>query len=865
VIGKTISHYKILEKLGEGGMGVVYKAEDTTLRRTVALKFLPPEMTRDPEAKARFLHEAQAAAALNHPNICTVYEIGEADAQTFIAMALIEGESLRDRIGRGPLRLDEAIDLSVQVAEGLAAAHKKGIVHRDMKPGNAMVTTEGRAKIMDFGLATSRGQTRLTKAGTTTGTIAYMSPEQSRGEDVDHRTDIWSFGVMLYEMVTGQQPFRSDYEHAIVYSIVNEEPDPMTGLRTGVPMELERIAGRAMAKRPEERYQHVDDMLVDLRALRKAMEADSEASSTIVRPLSPTAPRRASVRRAAVIVAVIVLAALATTFGVMKLRGPRVEPDASRVLVAAFENRTGDESLDPLGTMLADWFTEGVSEIGEYDVVSGRRPGSRAAAIETEGLDDVTQLRSVAREAGAGTIISGSYYAEGGNLRFQIRLTDASDGSIIYAPPAVTGSREAPTDALETLRQRVMGALVTEFDSNLSAQPPIYEAYREDATGMRLFASNYPECIRHLNRALEIDPSFMSARLHLAIAYRNIGQRAEADSLMSQVVRNREKLAPFQQQLLGWYVAHGRRDYEGCLRHLREARRLDPTDVLATYICGLNCLYVNRPREALEAFEALLIPESEPSPDRVHWSWPYSTAAAAHHMLGEHDRELLVVREGLEDYPNLPTLRAAEVGALAALHRVEEVRDIVDQSLATASEYGSPYWVMEYAFWELRAHGHLEESIEIANYAVDWCRGRPQEAAETEELRASLATALYFAERWDEAKALFEELARESPENADYVGPLGALAARRGDVEEAVRISAELERLVDDPHTRCMNMYWCACINALLGERERAVEFLREGFAGGLRHAADVDLHCEIDLESLRGYPPFEELLRPKG
>jgi len=651
----------------------------------------------------------------------------------------------------------------------------------------------------------------------------------------------------------------------VVYSIVNEDPEPMTALRTGVPMELERIVGRALAKHPEERYQHVDDMLVDLKALGKAVDADSSTSATVVRPQSRPASPRSGRKRTAAIVAVVAIAALATTFAVMKLRGPGVEPDASRVLVAAFENRTGDESLDPLGTMLADWFTEGVSEIGELDVVSGRPPASRAAAAETGGLDDATQLRSVAREAGAGTIISGSYYAEGGELRFQIRLTNTSDGGIIYAPPAVTGSREAPTDALETLRQRVMGALVTEFDSNLRAQPPIYEAYRELATGMRIFAADYPECIRHLNRAIEIDPSYMSARLHLAIAYRNIGYRADADSVMSEVILNCEKLTPFEQQLLGWYVAYGRSDYETGLRHLREARRFNPTSVLATYVYGLNSLYVNRPNDALEALEALdRIVGSELRTDRVHWSWPYVAAGYAHHVLGDHDRELQLVHEGLEHYPNLPALREMEVGALAALHRVEEVRGIVDQSLTAASEYGSPYWVMETAVWELRAHGHLEESIEIARSAVDWCRGRPQDTAETEELRANLASALYLAGRCDEAKALFEELARESPENVAYMGPLGTLAARRGDLEEAARISAELEHL-DRPHMRGMNMYWCACISALLDERERAVEFLREGFARGLRHAADIDLHAEMDFESLRGYPPFEELLRPKG
>ena len=211
MIGKTISHYKILEKLGEGGMGVVYKAEDTKLQRTVAIKFLPPESTRDPEAKERFIHEARAASALDHPNICTIHEIDESEGQTFIVMAYVEGQSLKEKIKAGPLKLAEVVGIGLQIAEGLKEAHDKNIIHRDVKPANIMVTTSGQTKIMDFGLAKLMGQTKLTKEETTLGTVAYMSPEQTRGEKVDHRTDIWSLGVVLYEMITGQLPFKGDY------------------------------------------------------------------------------------------------------------------------------------------------------------------------------------------------------------------------------------------------------------------------------------------------------------------------------------------------------------------------------------------------------------------------------------------------------------------------------------------------------------------------------------------------------------------------------------------------------------------------------------------------------------------------------
>ena len=267
--GNTVSHYKILEQIGQGGMGVVYKAEDTKLKRTVALKFLAPELTRDEEAKKRLLYAVRAASSLDHANICSIYEIDETDeGQVFVAMAWYDGESLKRRIERGPLKLDEAIDIATQMAAGLQAAHEKGIVHRDIKSANVIITSTGQVKIMDFGLAKIAGQTRLTMTGTTMGTVAYMSPEQARGEKVDHRTDIWSLGVVLYEMITGQLPFKGDYEQAIVYGILNETPEPITGLRTGVPMELERIVNKCMSKEQKERYQNIEELPVDLATIK---------------------------------------------------------------------------------------------------------------------------------------------------------------------------------------------------------------------------------------------------------------------------------------------------------------------------------------------------------------------------------------------------------------------------------------------------------------------------------------------------------------------------------------------------------------------------------------------------------------------
>lgn len=266
--------YTIIDVVGKGGMGIVYKAEDIRLKRYVALKFLPPELTKDEQARGRFVLEAQAAAALSHPNICTIHEIDEEEGKSFIAMEYVEGESLKNKIDSGSIGIEEVVDTAIQVAEGLEEAHRKGIVHRDIKSANIMVTEKGQAKIMDFGLAKVKGGTLLTREGTTLGTVAYMSPEQAHGEDVDHRTDIWSLGIVLYEMLSGQLPFKGDREASILYSVVHEEAKPVTAWNPKIPSELQQIVDRCLKKKPEARYESAADLLKDLHKYKDSLKAE---------------------------------------------------------------------------------------------------------------------------------------------------------------------------------------------------------------------------------------------------------------------------------------------------------------------------------------------------------------------------------------------------------------------------------------------------------------------------------------------------------------------------------------------------------------------------------------------------------------
>ncbi len=326
--------YRIQDEIGRGGMGIVYRAEDIKLSRPVALKFLPPELIRDMNARERFVQEARAAAALAHPNICTVYEVDDSGEHPFIAMEYVEGETLREKTRRGPLPLEEALTLASQAAEGLEAAHRKGIIHRDIKSSNIMVTDKGQAKIMDFGLAKLRGGSSLTKEGATIGTVAYMSPEQARGEKVDHRTDIWSLGVVLYEMLSGELPFRGERDVSLLYSIVHEEPRSLGDRKPPVPPDLQRVIERALEKNPGMRYQTAAEMGRDIVKYQEALKAEAAGVFNVHNLLK-------KLRRPAVAIpcAVAVLAVASLAFWLFnrqaKIRWARevVIPEAERTVV----------------------------------------------------------------------------------------------------------------------------------------------------------------------------------------------------------------------------------------------------------------------------------------------------------------------------------------------------------------------------------------------------------------------------------------------------------------------------------------------------------------------------------------------------
>lgn len=566
MIGNTISHYTIIEKLGEGGMGIVYKAQDTTLDRLVAIKFLPQHLSESQENKARFMQEAKAAAALNHPNILSVYEIDERDGQAFLVMEYINGKTLKSYVtnlkpGEGiPVR--QAIEWTLQIARGLKAAHDKQIIHRDIKPENIMITHDGQLKIMDFGLAKLKGSRGITRTGTSLGTLSYMSPEQAQGIPADHLTDVWSLGVVLYEMLTSELPFKAEHEAALLYLIANEEPPSPSALDRKISHAVDAVVKKMLAKDRSLRYQNMEELLQTLESARLEIESATTRTKAIA--------------------------------------------------VLPFDNISPDKE--------SDYFSDGLTEeiIANLSRLKDMRVVSRTTTMQYKGTKK--DIKTIGRELGARYIMEGSVRKFQNNLRITAQLIDVETDAQLWAE-TYKGTLADVFDIQEQVSKQIVDALMVKltptekvvltkratlnaeaFDCNLRARNFLYRRTKNTINfSIQLF-----------KKAIELDPRYASAYAGLGEAYASLYQDVErSEHYLDKAIESSLKALMYDSSLSEAYAALGlayynKRSFDEAVTASQKAIELDPNSFLGYWILGRIYHNTDNDKEAVNVFEKVV-------------------------------------------------------------------------------------------------------------------------------------------------------------------------------------------------------------------------------------------------------------------
>jgi len=737
MIGTTISHYKILAKLGGGGMGVVYKAEDTRLKRTVALKFLPPDLTRDEESKKRFVHEAQAASALQHLNICTIHDIDETpEGQLFIVMDCYEGETLKKKIERGPLTIEEVLDVALQVAQGLQKAHEKGIVHRDIKPANILIANDGVVKILDFGLAKLSGRTSVTRTGSTLGTAAYMSPEQVQGIAVDARSDLFSLGVVMYEMATGKPPFAGEHEAALMYSIVNIDPPAPTSLNDTIPKGLEAIVVKLLEKDPAKRYQTVQELRFELGRLI--------GQTVPTHKLSVRAWMHSPKKIYTVVGAVMVLTFIAWLVSPILFSPPSKKP-AWRIGILQLRLLTQrPEAIDwpmEIQMMMVDQLN-GVEELRIIDPFTLNSVASSGAAGNLQSFVS-------AKQAGESFVLNGTIESLDTTYVLRCTLTDVIDGSVRFTDAQPFDSKRDLPRAVQNISEQILNYFQIQILSGdrrdkedlqpwLNHRTKKLDAIKAFLQGAQFAWRMQPGSEKYFRRAIELDSTFVTPRTWLIASLVNQGRLEEAKEHQAFLSRQVFTAGPFEQALIRWTGAMIAGNASAQTQALEEALEYSPRNdallfLLADieYDLGDYAAAVRSIRPAVES------------------GWDFQPASLLLGMSLFQMRNLSECRQVLESSLNLETVLPESYGFLAvlALHdgdvkiSEEYVREFLDRAKGRGWPTDSVYAFVADNFMFLGMHKpatvYYRKSIDVNPRKADYYLGLAKSTLELGDLSSA--------------------------------------------------------------------------------------------------------------------------------
>jgi eukaryotic-like serine/threonine-protein kinase len=720
MIGKIISHYEILEKLGEGGMGVVYKAHDTKLDRIVALKFLPSHIGTDETEKKRFINEARAASILDHSNICTIHSIEETnEGNIFIVMAYYEGMSLKAKIEQKPLPIKVVVNISIQIASGLQKAHTKGIIHRDLKPANIFITNDDHIKIIDFGLAKVRHQNMLTKSGSTLGTVPYMSPEQAQGVKVDHRTDIWSMGVVIYEMITGQHPFKSDYETALVYSIINEEPEPITAVRSNVPMELERIVRKALQKDRNFRYQSVEELIVDLNAVKREQEHDKSQKRA-----APSGGFKSAYSSDKGRLRIYFVGGAVLLFGVI-------------IIIAAslflFQSSSLDEirsiAVLPLTNLSGDseqeYFSDGMTEalITDLAGITALRVISRTSMMQYKGVSK--PLAEIARELDVDAIVEGTVMRSGLQVRITAQLIDAKTERHLW-----TNSYTRELQDILLLQSEVARAIADEIKITLTPQEHAHltgvdvrmvntDAYEAILKGRYFWNQRTPESLRRAihfyEQAIAIDPEYADAYRGLGSTYMVMGVfYGNPEENFPKARAYIEKALQLDGKVLGGNLGLGaynliyKWDWPAADRYLSREVELHPAFDHVNNVRGIYLASLGREDEAIVEFQKAL--RVDPLSLIINADF-----GNAYYMMRQYDQAIVQCQRTIDIDPNFILTYIPIAAAYAEKGEYEKAISILvtSQNRIGVSQFEGPSILLAELAYVYAKSGRTDPAIQI--------------------------------------------------------------------------------------------------------------------------------------------------------